>query len=432
MLGEASLACGQTVQDSQMTDSGDAPAVMKEDWKSQWFVQAGADVTLQLPYGHKASNTFKKGMSLGADVAVGRWFTPEVGMMAKLNWENGIIDSRADWIAPFGDKGANHSKGGYFFFVCDVPVDVHNLIWGYKADRVWNMQVFPRSGVTYNFGVSKGSPLIGVGVGNTFRVSDKCKVYCNIAYNGVSSGHTGVETGTGIGSGSNGFVNADIGVQYTLGSVGKKSEAFGGYSNTLHDNKFWRNCFVEMGADMTMLAPYRKPIKDTFPHGCAMGINVGIGKWFSPVYALRGRLNWVNVLIENPDADWYAYDSEKHTSNFDGNGCMLAYMDVMLSMKHALLGYQEGENWDLYIFPRCGLGSNRSLGSMSPLIGAGAGGSYRLNDSWSLYAETSVMGTTSEFFSGVSGTGMGVSTSFNGILDFQVGVRLNLGSKKFR
>lgn len=415
-------------------------SVMREDWKRNWFVQMGADMTLQLPYGHRALDTFKDGISVGVDAALGRWFTPEVGLRGRVNWENGIIDSKADWLAPFYEKGENHRKGGYICIVGDVLLDVHNLIWGYDPDRRWNMQVFPRAGITYNFGVSKGSPLIGVGIGNTYRVSDRWKVYCDVVYNGVSSGHTGVETGTGIGTGSNGFVNVEVGVQYCVGGSrvsngskvsegfrvsGSRVSCFNG-DNSLKGKGFWKNWFLEMGADMTLLNPYGMDFGDVFPHGASMGLDGALGKWFSPMVALRGRLNWKNALIENRNADWYAYDPEKYESNYEGKGCAMAYLDVLLSAKHAFMGYREGERWDMYVFPRCGLGSNLALDSMSPLVGAGIGGSYRMNDRWSLYAETAYMGITSEFFSGVSGTGMGVSTGFNGIWDFQVGVRLGI------
>lgn len=57
--------------------------------------------------------------------------------------------------------------------VGDIQIDLHNLIWGYREDRLWNMQVYPRAGGAYNFGVSKGTPLVGVGIGNTFKLNDQ-------------------------------------------------------------------------------------------------------------------------------------------------------------------------------------------------------------------------------------------------------------------
>lgn len=68
-------------------------------------------------------------------------------------------------------------KGGYLTVVGDIQINLHNLIWGYREDRLWNMQVYPRAGAAYNFGVSKGTPLVGIGIGNTFKLNDKLGIY---------------------------------------------------------------------------------------------------------------------------------------------------------------------------------------------------------------------------------------------------------------
>ena len=100
--------------------------------------------------------------------------------------------------------------------VGDIQIDLHNLIWGYREDRLWNMQVYPRAGGAYNFGVSKGTPLVGVGIGNTFKLNDQLGLYFDVAYNMVSSGFVGVEKDTGTGSNSNGFFDISLGVTFNI------------------------------------------------------------------------------------------------------------------------------------------------------------------------------------------------------------------------
>ena len=39
-----------------------------------WFVQFGADMTVQKPHGHAFKDALSKGTSFGVDVAVGKWF----------------------------------------------------------------------------------------------------------------------------------------------------------------------------------------------------------------------------------------------------------------------------------------------------------------------------------------------------------------------
>lgn len=195
-------------------------AVETNSFWDNWYIQVGLDMSLQNPYGHSFKNVFPNGKSFGVNAAAGRWFTPGLGLRGKVNWENGIglfENGHASWLAPFDEPGVNMDKGGYLSVVGDIQFDVHNIIWGYEVDRLWNLQVFPRAGIVYNFGVSKGSPLVGIGIGNTFRINDRLKIYFDVAYQMVSSGFVGVEKETGTGSNSNGYFDFSGGLQINLG-----------------------------------------------------------------------------------------------------------------------------------------------------------------------------------------------------------------------
>ena len=400
--------------------------VKRKSFRDNWFVQLGADMTVQKPYGHALKDALGKGTSFGVDVAVGKRFTREVALRGKLCWDNGIIDSKAEWLAPFGQPGVNHDKGGFVSFVGDAMLDLHNVIGEYREDRVWNALLFVRAGGVYNFGCDKGSPLIGVGLANQFRLSDRWGLYADVAYNGVSSGFSmDPSTATGVGSGSNMYFTLDMGVTYRLG--GSKRQGFGKETaaNSLRGGGLWKNWFLQFGADMTLYNPCEKSFGDVFPKGVATGLDIAVGKWFSPEVGARGKVNLENFLFENKKLEWLPYDEEKHTSNYDGGGCMMAYLDVLLSVKHILRGYVENEKWDMYAFGRMGLGKNRSIDSLSPVVGAGIGATYRFNSRWSMYFDTAYEGITSEFFSGVSWSGA-TGGRFNGIWDFNVGVQLDI------
>lgn len=195
--------------------------VVNSFW-SNWFVQAGLDMSLQNPYGHDFGDVFPNGKSFGVHAALGKRFTPELTIRGRVNWENGIKllkNGHDNWLAPFYQPGENMDKGGYVTFVGDIQFDIHNLFCGYRTDRLWNLQVFPRLGGAYNFGVSKGTPLLGLGVANTFRITDNIGIFFDVAYNMVSSGFVGVEKNTGTGSNSNGFFDIDLGVTLELGKT---------------------------------------------------------------------------------------------------------------------------------------------------------------------------------------------------------------------
>ena len=74
---------------TKVTDGKATENVVVSDgfWKN-WFVQMGLDMTLQNPYGYDFSKVFPNGKSFGLDLAVGKWFSHQVGFRGKFDWEN--------------------------------------------------------------------------------------------------------------------------------------------------------------------------------------------------------------------------------------------------------------------------------------------------------------------------------------------------------
>jgi hypothetical protein len=219
VLTSVFLTLGISNAQSQSKEHYEYSVITNSFW-SNWYVQVGLDMSLQNPYGHNFAYVFPNGKTFGVDAAVGKWFTSGLGLRGKVNWENGIKlfeNDHAVWLAPFYQNGVNMDRGGYLSIVGDIQFDIHNLFYGYNETRLWNLQVYPRAGAVYNFGVSKGSPLVGFGIGNTFRLNKSYKIYFDMAYNMVSSGFTGVEKSTDMGKNSNGYFDINVGLQVNLG-----------------------------------------------------------------------------------------------------------------------------------------------------------------------------------------------------------------------
>lgn len=417
-------------------------AVLRPPLRQNWYVQTGIDITLQKPYSYEFADAFKEGFSWGLDAALGRWFTPEIGLRGRFNWENGIPLfgwNKANWLAPFYEPGKNMRRGGYLVVSGDVQFDVHNIFFGYKTDRRWNMQVFPRAGLAYNFGVSKGSPLIGVGIGNTFRVGKKRNtiLYADIIYNAVSSGFTGHEsTNTGTGTGHNAFVDIDLGVQFNLGrdaGFRKASETDVAEGEVEVCRSFWSNWFVQAGLDMSLQFPYNYDHSQVFSKGRSFGLDAAVGKWFTPELGVRLKGNWENgfPLFRNKKLEWIA-SGESGRSNMDQGGYLAADFDVMLSLHNLIWAYRPERKWNAVAFARAGLGANLAIHSASPLIGIGGGIYRRLTDRVSIYGDLAYQMVTSEFFEGIAMTGMSVSTGHNAFMDINIGVQWDLGRCKGR
>ncbi len=211
-----------TAQQQEPSEAEDAHTVVIDSFWKGWYLQAGLDMTLQNPYGFDFSETFPKGKTFGLDGAIGKWFSPEIGLRARLNWENGFPlfrNHHLEWVAPAGRNGRNMDDGGYIAAYMDVQLDLSNIIGGYDAARRLHVLVFPRAGLASNLSTKSGSPMVGAGVGAAYHVKGRLSVYADMAYQVITSEFFGDVSGTGMGvsTGSNGFLDFHVGVQWSLG-----------------------------------------------------------------------------------------------------------------------------------------------------------------------------------------------------------------------
>ena len=424
------LLSGATNVRSQVFEPGEEPRTVRtEGFWENWFVQMGLDMTLQNPYGYDFAKVFPNGKTFGLDVAVGKWFTHQVGVRGKFNWENKLPlleNGHANWLAPFYEPGENRRKGGYIAVYGDALLNMHNLFGTYRPERKWNTSLYPRIGINYNFGVSKGSLLAGIGLLNTYRISDRWSVYGDIAYIMTGSGFVGSEEveGTGTGSNSNGYLTFGIGAQVELGRAHHAS-----HDTHVLTNGFWDNWFVQAGVDMSLMNPYGCNFGKVIPKGMTFGLNGALGKWFTPEYGLRGRVQWENGLIPNNSVEWVP-PVEDPKQNYQKGGLATIAIDAMLNLTNVVSGYDPERKWHTTGYVRAGIITQFVEGSGSPLMGVGLEETYRLNDKWSLFGAAGYQVSTSEGM-GVSTTGMEVATGSNGFFDIDFGVRYDLGRNKF-
>ena len=384
------------------------------------------DMHLQFPKGHNMMDVFPNGKSFGVDVAVGKWFSPEFGGRFKVKWNNGILkNDHNTWLNPYGEPGGNQRNGGFITFIGDIQFNLHNLFGRYKHYRKWNLIASPRFGGWYDFGSGEGSPVLGVGVVNTYRLSDRWRLFADLGYffvgslNGVSSGK---------GHGSNGYAEINVGVEMDLSSVNrffKEASIINKNEDGVVLNHFWDNWFVQAGLGMSLINPYNTNFKNVFPNGSTFGINLGLGKWFSPEAGVRGGVNWQNGIIPNKQAHYL--DSEDGTMlNYKKHGFISLYADLFLNLHNIIGGYDRNRTWNAIVFPRFGIAKNFSSDYQeNPVIGIGTEQTYRLKDRWTLYGDFTYQVTTSGFLDTKFPTGNGARA--NGWFDFNIGVQYELG-----
>lgn len=208
-------------EQEQSADQEEDIVICKSFWDG-WFVECGLDMTLHNPYGHNFSKVIPKGTSFGLNAGVGKWFSPDIGLRGRINWENGFRlfeNKKLEWVAPAGANGINMDKGGCMLVYLDVLLNMNSLLNGYDANRKWNVLIMPRMGIARNFALSSGSPFVGAGVGCTRKLNNRLSLYGDFVVHIVTSEYYGDvgPTGLGVNSGGNSFFILNVGVQWRLG-----------------------------------------------------------------------------------------------------------------------------------------------------------------------------------------------------------------------
>ena len=413
------LACCQTVK-AGGNGAGDSCAVVTNSFWDNWFVQAGVDMWLQNLHEKSFKDVFPNGKTFGIDVAAGKWVTPEFGFLGNLNWENGIIKSdHAKWI--------HEGSKSYMVVAGDILINLTNLVGGYRADRKWQVTVYPRAGalLDLNEGGLVSSPLLGAGLGTAYRLGGRWSLYGNLSYQLTAAA---LGTSSGAGTGSNGYFDISVGARVDLGENRFYRPSEAGAPRNRHavvTNDFWDNWFVQAGLGMALINGYGCNFSHVFPNGSTFGISAGMGKWLTPAYGLRAVLNWQNGLIGNRRLAWLDKKTQPG-SNHDAGGFVIAYMDVLLNLNNLMSGYDEHRRWNTIVYPRVGLGHNFDVKDSSPSVALGVEQTYRLGQRTSLYGDIAYHFITSGFMGKDHGSSH-VNAGSNGFFLIDLGVRYDLG-----
>lgn len=236
-----------------------------------WFVQAGLDMSLMNPYGCDFSKVIPKGMTFGLNGALGKWFTPEFGLRGRVQWDNGLIPNNGlEWVAPADDPKQNYKKGGLATVALDAMLNLTNVIAGYDPNKRWHTSGFVRAGLITQFVESSGSPLMGFGLEQTYRLSDNLSLFGALAYQVSTSEGMGYSTtGMDVSSGSNGFFDIDFGVKYDISPVkgwSASSSQTPTSTPTRHNwPRFAVNTIASVGVSYVAKSALKKMIKEDRP-----------------------------------------------------------------------------------------------------------------------------------------------------------------------
>ena len=197
---------------------------------SNWFIQGGAQWTAFYPSaGLHLGNTESPFKSWRANpqasVAIGKWFTPEIGLRTKVSgiWGKALDTSFKYWNAQE-----------------QVLFDLSNLFAGYNPNRVWHPIVFGGAGLARNMSTNYYAMGVSLGLLNEFQVSKRVAVNVELGWNRfendfVSLGMVNNDQ-RGWDSHDN-YLYAELGLTLNLGRVGWNAVPDVDAINALHQSE---------------------------------------------------------------------------------------------------------------------------------------------------------------------------------------------------
>ena len=183
-----------------------------------WFITAGAGP--QIFFGdHDRQIGVGKRISPALQVAIGKWFTPEMGvritysgLSAKGATRWGMAHSTGEQVSGWG-SGLYYSKFKFFNVHADALFNFSNIFCGYNAKRIWNSTPYVGVGWMRTWeSPTAGNITMNVGWINSFRLCDALDFNIDIHAALVDDAIDG-ETGQAK---FDGMLNATVGLTYNF------------------------------------------------------------------------------------------------------------------------------------------------------------------------------------------------------------------------
>ena len=194
-------------------------SVATNSFWSNWFIQA--NVAYEAFYSDQekgkgyAKSPFKGFRSnISPSLAIGKWFTPGIGLRTKVT---GI------WGRSVGSEDASENAMKFMNIQEQALFNLSNMLCGYSETRVWNFIPYVGVGLLRNFDANVNGHGASLGVLNTWKLSRKWAVNFDLSLNvsdddleGVNTTHKKYATSL---STMDRYFAAEIGLTYNLGKA---------------------------------------------------------------------------------------------------------------------------------------------------------------------------------------------------------------------
>lgn len=223
VIGAALLGMSMTAF-AQQADPTMKYSVATNSFWSNWFIQVGGDYNIwysnqehgrHLDKGGDFDFLSKQRRSFGGSVAIGKWFTPGIGLRTKLQG--------------FNSKkiGAVGVTSQHFWSLNEqIMFNLSNLFMGYNPERVWNVSPFIGGGMARNMSTNRYVMQLSAGINSSWRLCRNLDLYAEAGWNRMEDNFDGNEmaqlANTHHGRGwedKDNHLYAEIGLTFKLGKA---------------------------------------------------------------------------------------------------------------------------------------------------------------------------------------------------------------------
>lgn len=211
MLAIAGVSLTSMAQETETTT--EKYSVATNSFWSNWFVQGGVQWTAfysSLEHGFDTSNNPLKSFRSNpqASVAIGKWFTPGLGLRTKVSgiWGKANGDSFKYWNAQE-----------------QVLFNLSNMFCGYNPKRVYNCIPFAGAGFARNMSSDMYAMGMSIGLLNEFNINKRVAINLELGWNCLendfySEGHA--NNGPRGWDSHDNYLYAELGLTLNIGKTG--------------------------------------------------------------------------------------------------------------------------------------------------------------------------------------------------------------------
>lgn len=147
---------------------------------SNWFVGGGVGINSSFSKQIKMFSEFKLKNNFTADVFVGKWFTPSIGLRVGYRGVTNNVGYDTDKFYSKSYKNGKQLRFGYLHG--DVMWNVTNNLGGYKEDRIYNFIPYLSGGLGgINNGHTDLKVAFSMGFYNTFRINKVVNLFADLS-----------------------------------------------------------------------------------------------------------------------------------------------------------------------------------------------------------------------------------------------------------